>query len=206
MKRVMSLLAVVCVVSSLACAGAGDEALDSSMAPELQAEEQRLVTSAEQTADGRTSEGGTSDTCPPIEYPATPPVPTAINLDTWDFAGTPLLPTTTATQSLYLIAFESPVDEKRLYVYGVDVVASRFIFTGTIAKRFVGHLTQRAGIDIGHFQLSGGGGHSGVGLEIEGPTPPPPPPNINDPFVENYGPTAFKAAVKLDKVVGGLHL
>jgi hypothetical protein len=191
MKRVMSLLAVVSVVSSLACAGAGDEALDPSLAPEPQAQEQHLVTSA---------------TCTPAEYPPTPPVPTAINLDTWDFAGTPLLSTTTTTRSLYLIAFESPVDETRLYVYGIDVVAGRFIFTGTIAKRFVGHLTQRVGIDIGHFQLTIGGPRTGVGMEVEGPTPPPPPPAIDEVDPEDYGPTAFKAAVDIDKVVGSLRL
>ncbi|HYH97524.1 hypothetical protein [Hyalangium sp.] len=188
MKRVMSLLAVVCVVSSLACAGAGEEAWEPSLAPELQAQEQRLST-----------------TCPPVLYPPTPWVPTAINLDTWDFAGTPLLPTTSTTRSLYLIAFESPVDETRLYVYGIDVVARRFIFTGTIAKSFVGRLTQRAGIDIGQFHLTGGS-RAGVGIEIEGPTPPPPPPAIDETDPEDYGPTAFKAAVDIDKVMGSLRL
>lgn len=178
MKRVLSLLAVVFTVSSVAYA----------------------------QSESRASEMTTSsdDTCPPTEYPPTPVVPEGSNLDTWDFTGTPLLPTTSVTKSLYLVAFEAATDPNRLYVYGIDVGLGRILFAATVSKRYTGLLTQRAGIDIGNFQTTTGGG-SGISIDIEGPTPPPPPPNIHDPYVQNYGILAWEVAVDLHRAAGKLH-
>jgi hypothetical protein len=204
MKQVLSLLAAVFAVSSLACTN-GEETWVPPEASAPQVQSQRLETAAQ--SEGRTPEAGsTSETCTPA-YPPTPHIPEHTNLDTWDFAGTPLLPTTSVTRSLYLVAFESAMDPTRLYVYGIDVGLNRILFTATMSKRYVVHLTQRAGIDIGNFQLSSAGGkRSGVAIEIEGPTPPPPPPNIHDPYVENYGNLAWQVAVDIDRATRKLHL
>jgi hypothetical protein len=82
-------------------------------------------------------------------------VPTPINLDEWNFTSMPLLPVTSLTRSLYLVAFMSPVDRARAYVYGIDVRAGRFVFSGTVAKTNVVKLTTRTGIDLGNYQLEG---------------------------------------------------
>jgi hypothetical protein len=185
MKRIMSLLAVVSVVSSFGCAGEAWE--PGTAAP--RAQHQELGTTSERYP----TEPTTSEVCTTI--PPTPTVPEAINLDTWDFGGTPLLPTTTTTQSLYFVAFESPVDRHRIYVYGMDVAANRFIFAGSASKRYVMDISRRFGIDIGTFQTSGAASpKSGGLLEVEGPIPPPPPPNIHDWSIQNYGHYAWKKA------------
>lgn len=179
MKRVLTLLAAVFTVSSAAYA----------------------------QSESRASEMTTSsDTCTPTEYPPTPVVPEASNLDSWDFMSTPLLPTTSGTKSLYLVAFLSATDPNRLYVYGIDVGLGRILFAATMSKRYTALLTQRAGLDIGNFQMTtASGGGSGVSIDIEGPTPPPPPPNIHDPYVENYGPLAWHVAVDLHVATSKLH-
>jgi hypothetical protein len=182
MKRIVSLLAVVSVVSSFACAGAEGEAWVPGNVRAPQTQPQELATSTGTTSTGTTY----TEACTII--PATPPVPEAMDLDRWDFAGTPLLPINSTTRSLYLVAFESPVDPYRVYVYGMDVAAGRFIFSGTLSKRLVPSLSRRMGIDLGNFQMSGAAQpKSGGLLEIEGPIPPPPPPNIHDWSVANYG-------------------
>lgn len=182
MKRIVSLLAVVSVVSSFACAGAEDEAWVPGNVRAPQAQSQDLSTTT-----GTNEAGGTyTESCTII--PATPAVPEAMDLDRWDFVNTPLLPMTSTTRSLYLVAFGSPVDATRVYVYGMDVVAGRFIFSGTLSKRLVPSLSRRMGIDLGNYQISGAASpKSGGLLEIEGPIPPPPPPNIHDWSVANYG-------------------
>lgn len=159
MKRIVSLLAVVSVLSSVAYAG----------------EEPR------------------SEVC--IGIPSMPKVSEERNLDTWDFANNALLPTSSTTRSLYLVAFGSPVDPSRMYVYGIDVAAGQFLFAGSLSKRYLEQLSIRAAIDIGRFQVSGAAQPKGGGLlEIEGPTPPPPPPNITDWSVGNYGHFAWQKA------------
>ncbi len=159
MKRFMSLLAVVSVLSSVAYAG----------------EEPR------------------SEVC--VGIPSIPKVPEAQDLDRWDFVNNALLPTSSTTRSLYLVAFGSPVDPSRMYVYGIDVAAGQFLFAGSLSKRYLEHLSIRAAIDIGRFQASGAAQPKGGGLlEIEGPIPPPPPPNISDWSVGNYGHYAWQKA------------
>lgn len=187
MKRVVSLLAVVSVVSSIACAGAEGEAWVPGKASAPQAQLQGLEASSGSTSTETTS----LEVCTTI--PRTPPVPEAVDLDRWDFAGTPLLPTTSTTRSLYLVAFESPVDVTRIYVYGMDVAAGGFLFAGTLSKQHVMDLAQRMAIDFSRFQMSGAAQpKSGGLLEIEGPIPPPPPPNIHDWSVANYGNYAWQ--------------
>jgi hypothetical protein len=187
MNRIVPLLAFMSVVSSLACTGAEGEAWVPGNARALQAQSQGLATTS-----GTTSTG-TTYTQAYVVIPRTPTVPEAMDLDRWDFAGTPLLPTTSTTRSLYLVAFDSPVDSTRVYVYGIDVAASRFIFSGTLSKRLVPSLSRRMGIDLGNYQASGASNSKGSGLlEIEGPIPPPPPPNIHDWSVENYGNYAWQ--------------
>jgi hypothetical protein len=183
MKRIVSLLAVVSVVSAFGCVGAEGWEPGTPSAPRTQ--QQGLET----TSDRYPTEG-TTEVCTGI--PPTPRVPEEINLDTWDF-GTPLLPTTPTTQSLYFVAFNSPVDRTRIYVYGMDVAANQFIFAGSASKRLALDISRRFGIDIGNFQTSGAvNPKSGGLLEIEGPIPPPPPPNIHDWSVGNYGHYAWK--------------
>jgi hypothetical protein len=107
----------------------------------------------------------------------------------------PPLPTTTTTQSLYLVAFASPVDVNRIYVYGIDVAANQFLFAGSLNKRYVPFLARRMGIDLGNYQASGAANPKSAGmLEVELPTPPPPPPNIHDWGVQNYGIYAWQKA------------
>lgn len=85
------------------------------------------------------------------------------------------------------------MDPTRVYVYGMDMAAGHFIFSGTLSKRFVADLSRRMGIDLGNFQISGAAPpKSGGLLEIEGPIPPPPPPNIHDWSVANYGNYAWQ--------------
>jgi hypothetical protein len=106
---------------------------------------------------------------------------------------------------MYLVAFLSPVDRTRMYVYGVDVASQRFIFAGSLSNRLVVNLTQRVGIDIGNFQISGiSNPSSGVSIQIEGPAPPPPPPNI-DLGIVSYGKLAWHVAVLNHQAVGNLH-
>jgi hypothetical protein len=182
MKRIVSLLAVVSVMSSSACVGAEGEAWVPGNVRVPQTQSQELTTST------GTSPSGAPYTEACTVIPPTPAVPEAMDLDRWDFASTPLLPITSTTRSLYLVAFESPVDATRVYVYGMDVAAGRFIFAGTLSKRLVSSLSRRMGIDLGNFQVSGAAQpKSGGLLEIEGPIPPPPPPNIHDWSVGNYG-------------------
>src|SRR3954468_9461033 len=100
MKRIVSLLAVVSVVSSFACAGAEGEAWVPGNVRAPQAQSQELATTTGTTSTGTTY----TEACTVI--PPTPTVPAAMDLDRWDFTSTPLLPTTTATRSLYLIRFE----------------------------------------------------------------------------------------------------
>jgi hypothetical protein len=177
MKRIVSLLAVLCVVSSGAYAG-----------------------------DGGASDSGSTNACVPPEEPPMPTMPEGINLDAWDFAGTPLMPVNTMTRSMYLVAFQSPADRTRVYVYGIDVASRRFIFAGTLSQRLVPSLTQRAGIDIGHFQVSGAmDPSSGISIQIEGPPPPPPPPNIYDPGLLNMGKLAWHVAVLNYQATANLH-
>jgi hypothetical protein len=188
MKRIVSLLAVVSVMSAFGCAGAEGWEPGTPRAPRTQ--QQGIELSSERTGE----EPPSGEVC--IGIPPTPPVPEEIDLDTWDFGSTPLLPTTAVTQSLYFVAFGSPVDPARIYVYGIDVAASRFIFAGSLSKRYVVDLSRRFGIDIGNFQVSGAAnGKSGGMLEIEGPIPPPPPPNIHDWGIRNYGHYAWKKGV-----------
>jgi len=192
MRHIVPLLAVMSVVSSLACAGAEGEAWVPGNARAPQAQSQGLATTTGTTSTGTTSTG-TSYTQAYVEIPRTPIVPPAIDLDRWDFADRPLLPTTSTTRSLYLVAFDSPVDSTRVYVYGIDVAANRFLFSGTLSKRLVPSLSRRMGIDLGNYQASGASNSKGSGLlEIEGPIPPPPPPNIHDWSVENYGNYAWQ--------------
>lgn len=205
MKRVVSLLAVVCLMSSWACAG--DEAWQG---PGVEPGSQSQAIASDSvgssrgtginTGDGGTTDGGTS-TCVPFEIPTVPTVSEPINLDTWDFASTPLMPVTSTTHSMYLVAFPSPVDSTRIYVYGVDVASQHFIFAGSLAKRYVPNLMQRVGIDIGRFQaFSSVSAASGVSIQIEGPAPPPPPPNITDPGIFNYAKVAWNETVMHDQV------
>jgi hypothetical protein len=205
MKRSVSLLAVVSVAVSLACAGAEEGAWPG---PEAEASWQEQRQSLERSPpstpglDGE-SDGGGGSMCPPPEYPAVPDVPDPIELDRWDFAGTPLFPR--GLQSVYLVAFASPTDPLSAYVYGLDVAANRFVFAGTLTKSRVVSLTTRVGIDIGYFHAaSSGSAKSGMMIDIGGPTPPPPPPNINDPSLHNYGKLAHKVAVDGYKVAGQL--
>jgi hypothetical protein len=187
MKRIVSLLAVVSVVSSFACAGAEGEAWVPGNASARRAQLQGLETSSGSTSTEPTS----CEFCTVI--PPAPPVPGAMDLDRWDFAGTPLLPTNSTTRSLYLVAFESPVDASRVYVYGIDVALGRFLFSGTLSKRLVPSLSRRMAIDLSNYQASGAANPKSAGLlEIEGPIPPPPPPNIHDWGVENYGKYAWQ--------------
>jgi hypothetical protein len=188
MKRIASLLAVVSVVGSFACAGAEGEAWVPGKARAPRAQLQGL-----ETSEPPSTEPASFEFCGDI--PATPAVPEEMDLDRWDFTNTPLLPTTTATRSLYLVAFASPVDVNRIYVYGIDVAAGRFLFAGSLSKRYVGLLSRRMGIDLGNYQTSGAANPKGAGLlEIELPTPPPPPPNIHDWSVRNYGIYAWQKA------------
>jgi hypothetical protein len=183
MKRIVSLLAAVSLVSSSACVGAEAWEPGTGLAPQAQQQQQQLETYSDTTTEA----------CAKI--PPAPTVPEALDLDRWDFTNVPLLPTTTATRSLYYVTFESPVDRTRVYVYGMDLAANRFIFAGSLNKRFVPMFAQRAGIDISHFQTSGASNpKSGGLLEIEGPIPPPPPPNIHDWSVGNYGKYAWQKA------------
>jgi hypothetical protein len=195
MKRIVSLLAVVSVVSTLACAG--EEAWPA------QAAESTLGTeSQEMAADAGTSDGGTTSCT--VEEPPVPPVPDVLNLDTWDFTNTPLMPMTSTTRSMYLVAHASPTDPLRMYVYGIDVTSQRFIFVATLYKRSVSQLLQRAAIDIGRFQSSGAvNASSGISIQIEGPAPPPPPPGIHDP--QNYAQIAWQVAVKQHIAAQALH-
>src|SRR4051812_21343523 len=122
MKRIGSLWAVLSVVSTLACAGAGDEAWsgqDVGAAAALQEQDQSIQVPSEDAVVIKPA-----DTCVPAEDPAMPTVTPPINLDEWNFTY-PLLPVTTTTRSLYLVAFQSPVDRARIYVYGIDVGAQR---------------------------------------------------------------------------------
>jgi hypothetical protein len=193
MCRIVPLLAVVSVLSSFACAGADGEAWVPGNVRAPQAQAQDLSTTTVTSPTGATY----TQACTII--PATPAVPTAMDLDRWDFANTPLLPVTSTTQSLYLVAFESPVDATRVYVYGMDVVAGRFIFSGTLSKRLVPSLSRRMGIDFGYYQASGSPHPKSSGLlEIEGPIPPPPPPNIHDYSVANYGTYAWQKGSVMD--------
>jgi hypothetical protein len=187
MKPIVPLLAIISVVSSFACAGAEGEAWVPGNVKAPQTQSQELVTGSVTASSGATYVEART------VISLTPTVPRDIDLDSWDFRGTPLLPITTGTRSLYLVAFESPVDSTRLYVYGMDVAAGRFIFSGTLSKRLVSSLSRRMGIDIGNYQASGSSNAKGSGLlEIEGPIPPPPPPNIHDWSVENYGTYAWQ--------------
>ncbi|HVG64125.1 MAG TPA: hypothetical protein VNA24_36515 [Hyalangium sp.] len=186
MKRVL-LLAIVSVVSSFACAEG--EAWVPGKAHAPQAQLQGLENSSESTP----TETSSFEIC--TDIPRKPPVPEEMNLDRWDFNNIPLLPTTTATRSLYLVAFASPVDVNRIYVYGIDVVAGRFLFAGSLNRRYVPFLSRRMGIDLGNYQASGAANPKSAGLlEVELPTPPPPPPNIHDWSVENYGIYAWQKA------------
>ncbi len=210
MKRIVSLLAVLCLVSAGACTG--DEAwqgqgVEPGSSPESQGFAPAPVSTRVSTAsitDGGTADGGS--TCDPPADPPMPTVPDPINLDTWNYTSTPLMPLSGTTKSMYVVAFQSPVDSTRMYAYGVDVTGQHFIFAGSGYRRMAVSLSQRVGIDIGNFQISGAvDASSGVSIQIEGPAPPPPPPNITDPGIINYAKLAWHVAVLNHQAVGNLH-
>jgi tetratricopeptide (TPR) repeat protein len=133
-------------------------------------------------------------------YPEPSQVPEPLNLDTWDFAGTPLF---AGASSIYLVGFESPTDATRAYVYGVDVQGGKFVFVGTIAKRLVSGLTQRTGLDIDALKSAGTPKpRSGLALQLEGPATPPP--GTQELTVQSLAKRGWRLAVELDQLAAKL--
>jgi tetratricopeptide (TPR) repeat protein len=124
---------------------------------------------------------------PSSSLPEAPPLPEPIALDSWDFVGTPLF---TGASSLYLVGFESPTDTTRAFVYGVDVKAGKFLFAGTISKRLMGPLTQRARQDIGTLKSAA--------IQLEGPAPRPP--GTQELSVQSLAKQGWRLAVEADQL------
>jgi len=128
--------------------------------------------------------------------PQMPAVPEPVLLDTWSLASTPIF---LEASSIYLTGFESPMDATRLFVYGVDVAQGRFVFAGSIARGYLGQLTQRTESDIEALKGTGSARpRAGIALQAEGA--PPRAEGAGEPTVQSLAPRGWQLAVEADEL------
>ena len=204
MKRIVSLLVFVSLALTSACGGAEEDDRNSSGSSAPESQSQALTASpTEAAALVRTSESPgdavLAQFCATSAYPLVPVMPElTTDFDQWDFTNRPLFDVTTV-RSFYLVAFPSPVNSAQAYVYAIDVAARKILLAGLMSKRNVQNLTQRAGIDIGKYQLVGDSStRATLIIQIDVPPPPPPGPNIDDPDLRAYSALAWKVAYGAD--------
>lgn len=129
--------------------------------------------------------------------PQMPAVPEPVLLDTWSLASTPIF---LDASSIYLTGFESPTDPTRLFVYGVDVAGGRFVFAGSIARGYLGQLTQRTESDIEALKGTGPARpRAGIALQAEG-APPKASTDTAEPTVQSLAPRGWQLAVEADEL------